>query len=377
MSWNESLCYTDQLTGVHPWTGYTVDVVALQWTLKEAHQYIQVAREFTHERTKQQITHLNAIASAPVQKPRPAMPKRSSRGEAWLGKWTDFSYRNNFFQIIEPAFTHCPALLGACPETPNQEQYYSAWEDTDEDEGDTTSVLDAELNASMGKEMDTSGHLGCSASADRCHWRNHALWREYNWALWEFGKPKNWRLSFPLFREMTKEDAISYRDWHSKVEEAFERGYDAAKVKEAMFLSLEGMAKDNTKMTDENCNLHVTEILDGLDSLYGVSVTFQSLNSALCGLQQKPFKATHTYYNRMAQIMVILREHHGNQYQPGELACMSKDCFYMGASSWELSNGSPPERPASHHSLGPIEGIVGAGRKWCSDMHRLPLVNVC
>ena len=36
MSWDESLHYTHQLMGVHPWTGYMIDVVALQWTLKEA-----------------------------------------------------------------------------------------------------------------------------------------------------------------------------------------------------------------------------------------------------------------------------------------------------------------------------------------------------
>ena len=41
-----------------------------------------------------------------------------------------------------------------------------------------------------------------------------------------------------------------------------------------MFTSLEGMARDNTKMIGENSDLHVTRILNGLDSLYGVSMTF-------------------------------------------------------------------------------------------------------
>ena len=146
----------------------------------------------------------------------------------------------------------------------------------------------------------------------------------------EFQRPKNRCLSFPLFRETTKEDAISYRDWHSEIEDALEHGHDAAKVKEAMFASLEGMARDNAKMIDENGDLHVTHILDGLDSLYGVSMTFQSLNAALCGLQQRQMESARTYYNRMAQITVILRERHGNRYRPGELARMSKDYFYMG-----------------------------------------------
>ena len=133
-----------------------------------------------------------------------------------------------------------------------------------------------------------------------------------------------------MFRETTKEDAISYRDWCSKVKDALEQGHNAAKVKEAMFASLEGMARDNAKMIDENGNLHVTCILDGLDSLYGVSMTFQSLNAALCSLQQKPMEPARAYYNRMAQITVILRECHGNRYRPGKLARMSKDCFYTG-----------------------------------------------
>ena len=36
MSWDESLQYAHQLMGIHPWTGYMIDVVAYQWTFKEA-----------------------------------------------------------------------------------------------------------------------------------------------------------------------------------------------------------------------------------------------------------------------------------------------------------------------------------------------------
>ena len=133
-----------------------------------------------------------------------------------------------------------------------------------------------------------------------------------------------------MFQETTKEDAISYQDWCSEIGDALEQGHDPAKVKEVMFTSLEGMAKDNAKMIDENGDLHVMRILDGLDSLYGMSMMFQSLNATLCGLQQRLMESAHTYYNHMAQITVILRERHGNHYRLGELARMSKDCFYAG-----------------------------------------------
>ena len=77
MSWDESLCYAHQLTGVHPWTGYMIEVIAHQQTLKEARHEMQVAREFTHERTNQRITHLSALAMVPATKAQLATPQGS------------------------------------------------------------------------------------------------------------------------------------------------------------------------------------------------------------------------------------------------------------------------------------------------------------
>ena len=67
MSYNESLWYAHQLMGVHQWTGYTVDAVALQCTLKEAQHVMQAAQEFTHARTKQYIAHLKVITPSLTQ----------------------------------------------------------------------------------------------------------------------------------------------------------------------------------------------------------------------------------------------------------------------------------------------------------------------
>ena len=64
--------------------------------------------------------------------------------------------------------------------------------------------------------------------------------RECTRARREFRRPKNRCLSFPLFWETTKEDAISYRDWRSEIEDALENGHDAAKVKEANVCVLGG-----------------------------------------------------------------------------------------------------------------------------------------
>ena len=143
--------------------------------------------------------------------------------------------------LKESAFAQRPTLLGPQPESPGHEQFDSAQEDIEED-GKATSALDAELDASTGEETDASRYAAQSPSAERCHQRNCAMRRECIRARREFWRPKNRRLSFSLFRETTKEDAISYRDWRSEIEDTLEHGHDAAKVKEAMFASLEGMA---------------------------------------------------------------------------------------------------------------------------------------
>ena len=143
MSWDESLQYAHQLTGVHPWTGYMIEVVAYQWTLKEARHEMQVAREFTHERTKQRITHLNALAMAPAAKARSATPQGSPRGRGMMRRADRYFVQQQLgeMNLEESAFAQRPTLLGAQPESPEREQFDSTREDAEED-GEAASALD-------------------------------------------------------------------------------------------------------------------------------------------------------------------------------------------------------------------------------------------
>ena len=67
----------------------------------------------------------------------------------------------------EPAFAQRPTLLGEQPESPEREQFDSTQEDVEEEEGSATSALDAEPDASMGKETEASGHSPRAPSAER------------------------------------------------------------------------------------------------------------------------------------------------------------------------------------------------------------------
>ena len=92
--------------------------------------------------------------------------------------------------LEESAFVQCPTLLGAQPESPGHKQFNSAWEDVEED-SKATSALDAELDASTGKETDVScaakGTAPCVGSA---------LVREGN-----FGGPRIDASVFPCSRK--------------------------------------------------------------------------------------------------------------------------------------------------------------------------------
>ena len=114
------------------------------------------------------------------------------------------------------------------------------------------------------------------------------------------------------------------------MEAALAKGYEPERVKVAMFEAMEGMAKDHAANIDQYGVLTALEILKGMDRLYGVSLTFQSVNAALCGLQQQAMETCRDYYDRFTQITVLLWERHSNRFLPGELARMSKDCFYAG-----------------------------------------------
>ena len=92
------------------------------------------------------------------------------------------------------------------------------------------------------------------------------------------------------------------------MEAALAKGYEPKRVKVAMFEAIEGMAKDHAANIDQYGVLTAWEILEGMDRLYGVSMTFQLLNAALCGLQQSTMETCQDYYDRFTQITVLLWE---------------------------------------------------------------------
>ena len=113
-----------------------IEVVANQRTLKEARHEMQVVRECSHERTKQRITHLNALAMAPAVKARLVTPQRSPWGQGMMGRADQYFVQQQLreMNLEESTFAQRPTLMGAQAESPECEQFDSAREDTKEED---------------------------------------------------------------------------------------------------------------------------------------------------------------------------------------------------------------------------------------------------
>ena len=89
---------------------------------------MQVAREFTHERTKQRIAHLNALAMAAAVRAQPATPQRSPWGQGMTRQADRFFVQQQLWEMNfdEPAFVQRSTLLGNQPESLEHERFDSA-----------------------------------------------------------------------------------------------------------------------------------------------------------------------------------------------------------------------------------------------------------
>ena len=127
------------------------------------------------------------------------------------------------------------------------------------------------------------------------------------------------RVVLPLFLESTKEGALMYADWRLEVEEYITRGYSGSKIKDAMFISLEGKAKRNYQACDEKGDLMPEKILEKMDMIYGTTTSFRVLNAKLCGLKQGLQESPKDYYERMVDISIALKEYHGDRLNRASL----------------------------------------------------------
>ena len=143
-----------------------------------------------------------------------------------------------------------------------------------------------------------------------------------------YGKTK--RLSLLIFRDSTSDNAITYDNWRSDVDNYVREGHSPKLIRDSVLCVLEGCPHYTAKtaMDDRDGSLH--SIMEVLDSVYGGATMYSALMSKLNTIQQGNREAAKDYYECVVQLRVKLQEFHHYMFQPGDLEYHAKNAFFNG-----------------------------------------------
>ena len=268
--------------------GTEVTVIAGQRTMKQSRIDLANTRDYRRTRILGRLTAVeNWAKSLALDAPRLVLPQGWGRGYT---QRADHYYA----QKAVGAPTLEPTLNAARPAT--LEDYHSAWEpsefeyESEGSEGTGTDSRGYSSTATATSHHDTDGtqHSNTKNHGWRCQKQKHRDRQEHRkMNAWKQQDHRNGRVVLPLFRESTKEGALTYTDWRLEVEEYIAKKYPRPKIKEAMFTSLEGKAKRNYQACDERGDLSPEKILEKMDMIYGTSVSFRDLNAKTMWAENK------------------------------------------------------------------------------------------
>ena len=168
--------------------------------------------------------------------------------------------------------------------------------------------------------------------ADRecCRACNHHRMNKCRHHEWHPGYGKTKWLSLLIFQDSTSDNAITYDDWRSDVDNYVMEGHSTKLIRDSVLCVLEGHPHYTAKtaMDDGDGSLH--SIMEVLDSVYGGATTYSVLMSKLNTIQQGNREAVKDYYECVVQLRVKLQEFHHYMFRQGDLEYHAKNAFFNG-----------------------------------------------
>ena len=136
----------------------------------------------------------------------------------------------------------------------------------------------------------------------RDHHRMNKCWRH----KWRLGYGKTKQLSLLIFQDSTSDNAITYDDWRSDVDNYVWEGYSTKLIRDSVLCVLEGCPRYTAKTAMNDGDSSLRSIMEVLDSVYGGATTYSVLMSKLNMIQQGNREAAKDYY----ECVVKLQEFH-------------------------------------------------------------------
>ena len=123
-----------------------------------------------------------------------------------------------------------------------------------------------------------------------------------------YGKTK--QLSLLIFRDSTSDNAITYDNWRSNINNYVQEGHSPKLIRDSVLCALEGCPCYTAKMAMDDGDGSLCSIMEVLDSVYGGATMYSALMSKLNTIQQGNGEAAKDYYECVVQLRVKLQELH-------------------------------------------------------------------
>ena len=217
---------------------------------------------------------------------------------------------------------------------PNLSEYQSAQEEQSDSPPEYT--LDESGDESddvVGYDF-TNGHYTTVADRDRRERRDQHLAyrrRRRECRRRSNGRPK--KLNLPIFWDSSSDNAITYDDWCSEVDNFVREGHPSNLIRDSVLSALEGHPRHTAKAAMEDRDGTLRSVMSALDQVYGGATTYTTLLNKLNSVQQGYDETAKDYYERVLQIHVKLQEFHAYMFRKGDLERQTKEAFFNGLRS--------------------------------------------
>ena len=138
------------------------------------------------------------------------------------------------------------------------------------------------------------------------------------------------KLNLPIFRDSSLDNAITYDDWCSEVDNYVREGHSHQLIRDSVLSALEGCPRHTAKAAMVDGDGSLKSIMSTLDQVYGGTTTYTTLLNKLNSVQQGYAESAKDYYERVLQIRVKLQEFHAYMFRQGDLECQMKEAFFNG-----------------------------------------------
>ena len=334
MPYDEAAHYIRNIVGSRDWVGFPVVVRATPLTLAESRARIVDAREFVRSLTmsKAQLDHQEAQRA----------DEERRQAERALALRMEFNRRRQTHSGLDKGMGKPRSVYVTPDSSPNRHRPSdddrrgrdAPWSaKSSELGGGSHSSSESDPQTDTDDDSDTSRRTTTS-NRERRRLKSRRRDR-HKGGRGGREKSNRGKMSLPIFRDSTKDDAISYDDWRCEVDALILRGHSEKKIKLAVLDALEGRPKRAAQVADTDHKGRVgkgklQKVLAVLEDAYGRSVTYQSLVGELCSIRQKRGETPKAYYERLTTIVLLIRERHADRIKVRELDSTAKDCFYSG-----------------------------------------------